>query len=310
MRCLILGGTGFIGSAICDRLINEGHRVRILARHISPTTRSTRIPGSVDLICGDFLNYQDLRLALRGIDVVFHLISTTVPKTANDDPIFDVQTNLIGTLGLLEALKNEGVGRIIFASSGGTVYGIPHYLPIDEHHQTNPLGAYGITKLAIEKHLKLLSQSKVMSVIILRVSNPYGTGQKVHNGQGVIRIFLQRILSEQPVEIWGDGEIVRDYIYVSDVAEAFVRAMEYAGEHTTFNVGSGKGLSLNTLVAEMEEITGKKAIRIYKPPRSFDVPVNVLDVSKISRAFGWIPRVSVNEGLQKTLHWLKACQEN
>jgi len=303
MKCLVLGGGGFIGSAVCDRLLRDGHQVRVLARPKLTPYRAFAPEEPMEWMRGDFLNVHDLREAVQGVDAVFHLVSTTVPKTANDDPIWDVQSNLVGALQLLQVLREQPVGRIIFVSSGGTVYGPPRYLPIDEDHPTNPLTAYGITKLAIEKHLQMFTHIHGVPSMILRVSNPYGPRQRIETAQGAVGVFLHRALAGAPIEIWGDGETTRDYIYISDVAEVCARAVTYDGGEQVFNVGTGQGTSLNALVEGIERVIDRPVQRVYRPARAFDVPVSILDNTRIREAFGWSPQVGLPEGLTRTLAW-------
>jgi UDP-glucose 4-epimerase len=305
MKCLVLGGGGFIGSAVCDRLLRDGHQVRVLARPKLAPYRAFGPEEPMEWMRGDFLNVHDLREAVQGVDAVFHLVSTTVPKSANDDPIWDVQSNLVGALQLLQVLREQPVDRIIFVSSGGTVYGPPRYLPIDEDHPTNPLTAYGITKLAIEKHLQMFTHIHGVPTIILRVSNPYGPRQRIETAQGAVSVFLHRALAGAPIEIWGDGETTRDYIYISDVAEACARAVFYDGRERVFNVGTGQGTSLNALVEWIERVIDRPVQRVYLPARAFDVPVSVLDNTRIREAFGWAPQVGLPEGLSRTLAWIR-----
>ena len=240
-----------------------------------------------------------------GNGCIFHLVSTTVPKSANDDPIRDVQSNLVGALQLLQLLREQPVGKIIFVSSGGTVYGPPRYLPIDEDHPTNPLTAYGITKLAIEKHLQMFTHIHGVPSIILRVSNPYGPRQRIETAQGAVGVFLHRALAGAPIEIWGDGETTRDYIYIGDVAEVLARAVTYDGREQVFNVGTGQGTSLNALVEWIERVIDRPVQRVYRPARAFDVPVSVLDNTRIREAFDWSPQVGLPEGLTRTLAWIQ-----
>ena len=178
---------------------------------------------------GDFSSTHDVSDAISGVDIVLHLVSTTLPKSSNDDPIYDVQSNVVATLQMLNAMVAHNVRKIVFISSGGTVYGNPMYLPIDEKHPTDPLVSYGITKLAIEKYLQMYSHLYGIRAITLRVANPYGERQRIETAQGAVGVFLHHALKGLPIEIWGDGSVTRDYIHVSDVAEAFVRAVEYSG---------------------------------------------------------------------------------
>jgi len=225
------------------------------------------------------------------------LISTTLPGNSNDDMVYDVQSNLVATVRLLGSMVARRVRKIVFISSGGTVYGDPKYLPIDENHPTDPHVSHGITKLAIEKYLLLYQQLYGMKVTILRVANPFGQRQRVETGQGAVAAFLSKALNGEPVEIWGDGSVVRDYIHVSDVAEAFARAVNYDGERSVFNIGTGIGTSLNELVDLIERALGSEVARVYRPSRRFDVPVSILANSLARRELGWERRVTLGEGL-------------
>lgn len=306
MKYVILGGGGFIGSAIADRLLRDGHSVRIFERPRVQPYRAFSEDEQVEWMSGDFTNAYDIGRAIAGVDAVLHLISTTLPKSSNDDPIYDVESNLVVTLQLLNAMVNHNVRRMVFISSGGTVYGIPEYLPIDERHPTEPVVSYGITKLAIEKYLHFYEHMHGIEAITLRVSNPYGERQRIETAQGAIGVFLERALTGKPVEIWGDGSVTRDYIYISDVAEAFVRALEYHGPKRVFNIGSGSGTSLNDMVAMFEDLLRIPIKRNYLSARPFDVPVNVLSNELARSELHWSPSTTMQEGILRTAAWMKA----
>lgn len=303
MHCLLLGGGGFIGAAVADELLSAGASVRILERsEVQPPQHRVSHP-SVEWMTGNFLDQGDIARAVAGVDAVFHLVSTTLPKSSNDDPVFDIQSNVGGTLHLLNQMVKNDVKRIVFASSGGTVYGAPEHMPIREDHPTNPLVSYGIAKLTIEKYLALYRRQYGLEPVVLRVANPYGWGQRLGVAQGVVGEFIKRALSGERIDIWGDGSVVRDYLYVSDVARAFRLAVDYQGAETLFNIGSGVGTSLNDLIASIEVILGHSIERKYSIGRSFDVPVSVLDISRARRELGWVPEVDLASGLQKTVAW-------
>lgn len=304
-KCLVLGGGGFMGSHLCNALVARGYRVRAFERPSPPLLVADRARGAVEWMYGDFVNRQDVAAAVEGCDVIFHLISTTLPKNSNDNPIYDVETNLIGTLGLLESARASGVRRIVFASSGGTVYGRPKQIPITESHPTNPICSYGITKLAVEKYLHMYHQLYGLDYVVLRLANPFGEGQRPDAAQGAIAVFLDKALNGQPIEIWGDGSVVRDYIYVGDIIDAFLRALDYRGDQRILNVGGGNGLSLNDILATMEDVFQRPIARSYLPARAFDVPTNVLDSTQARALLGWEPRVTLSEGFARTLAWLK-----
>ena len=261
MKCVIFGGGGFIGSTIADRLLKDGHELRIFERPRVVPYREFESSEKVEWMTGDFSSTHDVSDAVDGVDVVLHLVSTTLPKGSNDDPIYDVQTNVVASLQMLNAMVARKVGRIVFISSGGTVYGNPVYLPIDEKHPTDPLVSYGITKLAIEKYLHLFEHLHGIKAISLRVANPYGERQRIETAQGAVGVFLHRAISGIPLDIWGDGTVTRDYIHVNDVAEAFVRAIDYRGAKRTFNISSGVGVSLNELIGMLENVLGRPIVR-------------------------------------------------
>jgi UDP-glucose 4-epimerase len=305
MKCVIFGGGGFIGSAIADRLLLEGHSLRIFERPRVEPYRKFVAHEEVEWITGDLLSSHDVNDAIDGADVVLHLVSTTLPKSSNDDPIYDVQSNLVATLQMLNAMVVKKIPRIVFISSGGTVYGRPTYLPIDERHPTDPEVSYGITKLTIEKYLLMFQRMHNIKSTILRVSNPYGERQRVETAQGAVGVFLSKAINNQPIEIWGDGSVTRDYIYISDVAEAFAQAVKYNGTKSIFNISSGIGTSLNELIDRLERVLGCDVVCHYLPGRAFDVPVSILDNSMARLELGWEPLVKLEDGIIKTAAWMR-----
>jgi UDP-glucose 4-epimerase len=304
-RCLVLGGGGFLGSAIVDLLLDEGYFIRIFERPRVAPYRTFGDHEAVEWATGDVGSAHDLAAAMDGIDAVIHLVSTTLPKGSNDDTIYDVQSNLVGSLQILNAMVHRGARRMIFVSSGGTVYGPPAYLPIDEQHPTQPQVSYGITKLAIEKYVALYERLHGIKAITLRVSNPYGERQRVETAQGAVGVFLQRALRGECVDIWGDGSVTRDYVYVGDVAHAFLAALRYDGNRSVFNVGSGVGTSLSELLDAMERTLGRPIARRYLAGRPFDVKENVLCTQLAKQELGWSARCSLEQGLVRTARWIE-----
>lgn len=305
MKFTVFGGGGFIGSTIADRLLLDGHELRIFERPRVAPYRKFAESERVEWITGDLSSVHDVSDAIRGVDVVLHLVSTTLPKSSNDDPIYDVQSNVVATLQMLNAMVAHDVRKIVFISSGGTVYGNPIYLPIDEKHPTNPVVSYGITKLAIEKYLQMYERLHGIKAITLRVANPYGERQRIETAQGAVGVFLHHALKGIPIEIWGDGSVTRDYIHVSDVAEAFVKALQYKGAQRLFNVSSGVGTTLNELIDMLEAVLGKSIERRYLPGRPFDVPVSVLCNNLARSELDWTPLVSMPDGIARTAEWMK-----
>jgi UDP-glucose 4-epimerase len=193
----------------------------------------------------------------------------------------------------------------VFVSSGGAVYGDAQYTPIDENHPTNPKSSYGITKLASEKYFTLFGDGN-LSTTALRLSNPYGPRQRTTINQGAIAVFLHRALNQKDIEIWGNGEVVRDYIYISDCVSAIVKALNHYGPKRLFNIGSGVGRSLNEIVSSVELVLGRKVEVSYGPARTLDAAQNVLAIDCARAHLKWAPLVSFEEGLQKTANWYQA----
>ncbi len=305
MKITIFGGGGFIGSTITDRLLAQGHALRVFERPRVQPYRQFKVVETIEWLAGDISSTHDVSDAVHGADAVLHLVSTTLPKTSNDDPIYDVQSNVVGSLHILNAMVTHTVRSIIFISSGGTVYGNPIYLPVDEKHPTNPVVSYGITKLTIEKYLHMYERLHGIKAITLRVANPYGERQRIETAQGAVGVFLHHALKGIPIEIWGDGSVTRDYIHVSDVADAFVKALDYTGDQRLFNVSSGIGTSLNALIDILGSVLGKSIERRYLPGRPFDVPVNVLCSNLARSELNWTPVIAMNKGIARTAEWMK-----
>jgi UDP-glucose 4-epimerase len=305
MNILVFGGAGFIGSAIVDRLLQDQHSLRVFERPGTAPYRQFLSTEQVDWLQGDWADPTVLGTAMQDIDAVVHLVSTTLPKNSNDNPAYDVQSNLLPTLHMLDAMRVHHVKKIVFISSGGTVYGTPQYLPIDEQHPTNPVVSYGITKLMVEKYLHMHRHLHALSAISLRVANPYGERQKIETAQGAVGVFLHRALRGQTIDIWGDGSVTRDYIHVSDVANAFACALAYNGTVGCFNISSGTGTSLNQLINMLQTTLGCHIATQMFPGRKFDVPSNVLSNALARQHLGWQPHVNMQQGLARTAQWMR-----
>ncbi len=303
-RCLILGGAGFIGSHLTDALLRAGHQVRVFDRPNVDTRNLVHSLSSIELYRGDIANEAELGEALAGCEVLVHLVSTTLPQSSNDNPVYDAESNVVGSLKLLSIAKDAGVRKIVFASSGGTVYGNPTILPVPEDHPTDPICAYGISKLAIEKYLRLFHHLHGIEYTVLRISNPFGERQNPASGQGAVTTFLWKLLNEEEITIWGDGSVARDYFHISDLTSAFLKAIERNVESRIFNIGSGHSVSLTELLARIQAVTGRVVNVRFLPGRKLDVPVNCLDIERARRQLAWWPQLSLAEGLSRTWDWL------
>ena len=301
MRALVLGGSGFIGSHLVDALLARGLKVRVCDR---ASERFRPTPPQVDFRQSSLDDGATLAEALQDVDIVYHLVSTTVPSTSNLDPVADINGNLIGTVRLLELMRETGVKRMVYLSSGGTVYGIPQDDPVPETHPERPITSYGIVKTAIEKYLLMEQHLHGLQPAILRASNPYGSRQGHGGVQGVIGTFLHRLAKNDPVKVWGDGSVVRDFIHVSDLAAL---CADCATNDATgiFNAGSGTGASIREIIEVIEDVSGRSLDVEYEPGRNFDVPRVVLDISKVKEACGWSPKINLADGVAETWAWVQ-----
>lgn len=303
VNCLVLGAGGFIGSHLCHALVREGARVHGFGRR--PKFADALPP--IRWTTGEFTDRAALALAVDGAEVVFHLLGGTNPEVSNKDPLADLQVNTVASVQLLELCRAAGVQKFVFVSSGGTVYGLPKTVPIPETAATDPISAYGINKLMVEKYLGLYQRLHGLRTMSLRVANPFGPLQSPYRRQGVVAALIETYLAHRPLELWGDGRVVRDFLFVGDLVEAIVAAARYEGPHQVLNVGSGIGRSLLDLVQSVALALDMPAAPIiHKPGRQGDVPANVLDITRARAALGWEPRTEWIAGLRLTADWIRA----
>lgn len=301
MKILVLGGSGFIGYHLVQDLVIAGHEVKVLGRSRFP---SRKLPDVIQYISGDIADSRLIRELLADVDAVAHLVSGTVPSTGEKAPSKDVECNLLGTLSLLEDMVACNVNRILYLSSGGTVYGRQQVVPITEGHKVDPICSYGIIKVAIESYLKLYEKNAGIRPVVIRASNPYGLYQGNQGVQGIISTYLNLSLKKQPIEIWGDGTVVRDYIHVKDLTNLCVTAL-ISDRVGIYNGGSGTGTSVLKVAEIVREITGDVSPIVYKPNRSLDVPLSVLDIERAKMDFEWEPTIGLKEGIASVWSELK-----
>lgn len=303
MKALVLGGCGFIGSHVVDALLNAGHDVSVLDR--SPL-RDDCNWASVEHFSGGLDQIEILARALVDVDVVYHLISTTFPSTSNLDPVADIEGNLVATVRLLDLMREAGCRRIVYFSSGGTVYGEPAVVPVDESHSLKPICSYGVVKVAIENYLFMYERLYDLEPVVLRASNPYGPRQGKTGLQGLVGTVLSRLQQGEPITVWGDGEIVRDYIFVKDLARLALIAGGEKAQTGVFNAGSGRGVSINELIELASKVAGKDLVVNRQPARAFDVHRIVLATGAAYVKFGWTPTTFIEDGLKITWDYLQA----
>jgi UDP-glucose 4-epimerase len=303
MRILVLGGSGFLGSHIVDKFLAERHDVVVYDLY---PERFRRSPAGIKFYTGDFGNVGALdELIATGFDAVIHCVSTTTPKSSNESPEFDIQSNVIGTLYLLDICVKRKVGKLVFLSSGGTVYGdIGNLELVDESHAVRPMCSYGVSKLTIEHYLDVYKHLRGLDYVALRLANPFGERQSPLRALGALTVFLHRTLKRQGIEIWGDGAVTRDFIYVGDVADAVYLATvkPISG---VYNVGTGIGFSLHEILDHIQTAIGVEPSVTWLPSRSFDVPRIVLDATKLKSATHWSCATSFQDGVGITADWLR-----
>jgi UDP-glucose 4-epimerase len=302
VTCLVLGGGGFIGTNLCAELVRLGAKVRgyghkSVYAHLVP---------DMFWYPAEFNDRTALARAVEGADIIFHLLSGSIPESSNKDPIADLAASAIPSLHLLELCRASNVSKMVFISSGGTVYGPVDQIPISETAPTNPVSAYGISKLATEKYIQLYYHLYGLDYRILRLANPFGQFQNPNRRQGVIAALMDRIIRGQDVEIWGNGDVIRDFVHVDDVIEAIIAVTDYNGPRKLFNVGSGIGRSIRDVVGDVIGVMKVSDARVvYRPGRPADVPVSVLDISLIKEETRWSPRVDWFTGLRETEKWIR-----
>jgi UDP-glucose 4-epimerase len=297
----VLGAGGFLGINLCRRLTAAGHSVRAFGH---PGLFPEQLNGA-EFISGNFSDNGELTEALLGRDVAFHLIHSTVPHSANLDVVRDVRENLLPSVAFFELARSAGVKRVIFLSSGGTIYGRAAQIPTEETAPTEPITAYGISKLAIEKYAALYEHLFALDCRILRVANPFGPFQVALKRQGLIAEIVYRALRGEAVEVWGDGGAIRDFVYVDDVVDALELAAAHTGEERIFNIGSGVGHSVQDVLAAVESSLHKEIKIVWKGSRAVDIPVSVLSIARARQCLGWSPKTSFEGGIDQTVDWWK-----
>ncbi len=295
-NCLVIGGSGFIGRNLVLELAKREYKVSGFSNVAPPGDFNRRF----DWRLGDFADPTAVAAAVDGMDVVFHLVSTSVPGTAQANIAADIDNNVKASVQFMDICSRHKVGRVVFISSGGTVYGPDVAVPISEDAPTNPISAYGVTKLSIEKYFYMYAHTQGLKSTVVRLSNPYGPNQDAGKIQGVIPIFLRKILNGETICIWGDGSVVRDYIHIDDVNDALLRVAAEDAPFSLYNIGSGVGHSLLEVIEQIAAICGKTPVVKFMPARGFDVPSNILDIRRARHMLGWAPRINLHAGIEMT----------
>ncbi|OQX75402.1 MAG: hypothetical protein B6D64_11690 [Bacteroidetes bacterium 4484_276] len=299
--CLV-GGAGFIGSSLIRPLINTDREVHVV--DVNP------LPEAIDEAHYHLLNIQDDRelvALLAGMDEIIYLAHDGFPAMHHVDPEHEVKSNVFYTVQLFRQLHNTSLKRIIYFSSGGAVYGHTNKTKLKETDETAPVSSYGIAKLAVEKYLRIFYETNGLPVITVRPSNAYGPGQVPFRGQGFVATAIKLIQQNKPVTVFGKEGTIRDYLYIDDLVTAVMGLLDKGKAGETYNIGTGTGHSNLEVIRMIELVAKKQYIKVAlnrEPKRPFDVNYNVLESTKLKNTAGWAAKIPLEEGIEKTWHWL------
>jgi UDP-glucose 4-epimerase len=300
---LLIGGAGLIGTQLGSTLLERGHRVRVLDQQLPEAGRRIE---HIEYLQGDRENSGLLIEAMRNVDYVVDLAYAGIARADVADLLAPMQKNVPPTLRMLEAATNACVKKVVLLSSGGTVYGNPLQVPITEEHPTNPVSAYGVAKLIIEKYALMWHHLHQTPVVIARPANAYSERQRPFAGQGFIATAIASVMMGKKIEIFGDGHTVRDYIHVADIADGLVALLEHGEVGQVYNLGTGVGLSNNEIIDLIRPLANAHNLQLLVeriPSRNVDVSVNVLDINKAFRVTGWVPKIKFSDGLRQVWNY-------
>ena len=302
MKTLVTGGAGFIGSNLVKQLVEDGHDVTVLDNLLSGYRGNLDPFPQIRFIQRDVCDDEAVAEAIDGAEVVFHLAASVGNKRSIDFPVQDAETNVVGTLRVLEAARRAGVRKIVASSSAG-IFGELKTLPIREDHPVEPDSPYGCTKLCEEKLCLAYAKLYALEAVCLRYFNVYGPNQRFDAYGNVIPIFVFKMLRDEPLTVFGDGEQTRDFVNVADVVQANIKAALAVGVSGAFNLGSGTRVTVNRLLDLLREASGLSPTVRHGPPRPGDVRHSLADISAARRAFGFAPSVALDEGLDEYATW-------
>lgn len=306
MNILLLGAAGFIGTnlalALCKDPNNQITLVDVKREYFHPVLQDTPSIRMVESSLGMDADFVSL---VQGQDVVYHLVSTTVPTTSNQQVAAELSANVVMSAKLLDACVACGVKKVVFLSSGGTVYGKETHCPLHEDTPTNPISSYGVQKITIEKLLYLYHYMHGLDYRVIRLANPYGPYQRPNGVLGAVTTFTYKALKNEPITVYGDGSVVRDFIYIDDAIRGILQIVKGETAHKTFNLGSGHGTSIRGVLEHIQKALQLPMDIVYLPGRKVDVPTNYLDISRYEQIFGALDPISLEEGIQKTAAFMK-----
>lgn len=304
---MILGASGFIGTNLTLQLAkNLNNRITLVGRNINHFHDIQKFAFSNVIIKQSLLDIDtNFDVLIQGQDVLYHLISTTIPTTSNQHISQELQANIILSSNLFEACVRCSVKKVIFISSGGTVYGKESNYPLSEYTPTNPISSYGVQKVTIEKLLYLYHYMYGLDYRIIRLANPYGPYQRPNGMLGAVTTFTYKALKGEEITVYGDGSVVRDFIYIDDTIRGILNIVNGKNKHHIFNLGCGYGTSIKEVLDTIQNVLGLEINIIYKDSRKVDVPINYLDITRYEKYFGNLNPLSLSEGIKKTAKFMK-----
>lgn len=306
MDILLLGAAGFIGTNLTIKLAeSKDNKITLVDKKKEYFVNIEKFEyQNLDIIESSLDENMDFSI-LEGKDVVYHLVSTNVPTTSNQHISQDIKNNVLFSSSLFEACVKYGVKKVVFISSGGTVYGKEAKSPLSEKTPTNPISSYGVQKITIEKLLYLYNYMYGLDYRIIRLSNPYGPYQRPNGVLGAITTFTYKALKGEELQVYGDGSVIRDFIYIDDAIRAIINIVSGENKHHIFNLGSGYGTSIKDVLKAIENALGIKMDISYREARSVDVPINYLDISRYEKYYGKLNPTKLEEGIKKTAEFIK-----
>lgn len=312
MRITVFGADGFLGRHLVLKLANDKNTTVTAFDRFSSLKRDSSYihpftsHNNINIVPGDFFNRDEINEVIVGADYVFHLISSTTPAASINDPFIDIDTNIRGSVELFKLCSEAKVKKVIYFSSGGSVYGSVNSDGIEETTNLAPLSPYAIGKVTIENYLAYFHTTHQLDYITYRIANPYGPGQNIQGKQGVIPIFMRHFLEHEPITVFGDGEMVRDYIYIDDLVNMVYYSFDKNTKSNTYNIGSGYGTSVNQLIDAIERKSNIIPKKISKETPSVYVERSVLSIDQFINEFNMKPVVNLEDGIERTWNYVKS----
>jgi len=310
VRVLVTGGAGFIGAGLVERLLAEGDEVDVIDDLSSGSLANL---GPARAQGGGRLSFHRLDIRHPGLgdlvgkrqpEMIFHLAAQADVRVSVENPVFDAEVNILGSLQICQAALAAGTRKVVFAGSGGTLYGVPEAVPVGESHSRRPVSPYGVAKKAVGDYLHYYKEIHGLDYTVLALANVYGPRQDPHGEAGVVAIFAGRLLGGETPTIFGDGNQTRDFVFVDDVVDAFARA-RHGGSGLLANVGTGVETTVNELFTTMARLTGFTEPAVYAPARPGELQRSALDATLLSAELGWKPLHTLEDGLARTLEWFR-----